>query len=280
MTAKRIVSRVGSCGDAGQCLSGRISRAEPPRRNTESPSASLEEILPGLDSRDRETRLKHESIYEGGRSPRQNQTWHSEDSAWKAGQIVRILEKNHVAPSTVADIGCGAGEIPASLATRYGPEVTFSASRSLLHASRPVGANSRRLLVAGVGKVKPGAERPRRAESRADAGLKPNWVFESVRVREVHGTCATPRTIEATSVLNHRQGWRRSSRRVGVPTEKAGRPQSTSFGGLHLATKHSIGAWLLVARKSFRSRPRGGSDHGSKESSERQSHEIDGRVSR
>ena len=38
-------------------------------------------------------------------------TWHSEDSPWKAGQILRIIRKNNVHPKNVAEIGCGAGRI-------------------------------------------------------------------------------------------------------------------------------------------------------------------------
>jgi SAM-dependent methyltransferase len=39
------------------------------------------------------------------------QTWHSQDSPWKAGQILRIIRKNHIHPKSIAEIGCGAGRI-------------------------------------------------------------------------------------------------------------------------------------------------------------------------
>src|SRR5215475_8271081 len=39
------------------------------------------------------------------------QTWHSEDSPWKAGQIFRIISKNNIHPKNIAEIGCGAGRI-------------------------------------------------------------------------------------------------------------------------------------------------------------------------
>jgi hypothetical protein len=65
-----------------------------------------------------------ETIYEDGTYLRNNQTWHEEDSPWKARQIVKILESNKIVPSTIAEIGCGAGEILASLANQYGSEVT------------------------------------------------------------------------------------------------------------------------------------------------------------
>jgi len=38
-------------------------------------------------------------------------TWHSEDSPWKAEQIMRIISKNGIHPKNIAEIGCGAGQI-------------------------------------------------------------------------------------------------------------------------------------------------------------------------
>ena len=38
-------------------------------------------------------------------------TWHSEDSPWKAVQILRILQNNGIHPRSVAEVGCGAGRI-------------------------------------------------------------------------------------------------------------------------------------------------------------------------
>jgi SAM-dependent methyltransferase len=40
-----------------------------------------------------------------------NKTWHVEDSFWKAEQIFKLIERNHIKPAKVAEIGCGAGEI-------------------------------------------------------------------------------------------------------------------------------------------------------------------------
>ena len=40
-----------------------------------------------------------------------NPTWHVEDSPWKATQIMKLMERNGLQPKTVAEIGCGAGEI-------------------------------------------------------------------------------------------------------------------------------------------------------------------------
>src|SRR5438128_921168 len=40
-----------------------------------------------------------------------NPTWHVEDSAWKAQHVLAMLKRNHLAPPTIAEVGCGAGEI-------------------------------------------------------------------------------------------------------------------------------------------------------------------------
>src|SRR5687767_15620947 len=38
-------------------------------------------------------------------------TWHIEDSPWKAQQILTMLKRNKLTPKSIAEIGCGAGEI-------------------------------------------------------------------------------------------------------------------------------------------------------------------------
>jgi 2-polyprenyl-3-methyl-5-hydroxy-6-metoxy-1,4-benzoquinol methylase len=40
-----------------------------------------------------------------------NPTWGVEDSPWKAEQILKIIHRNSLQPNTIAEIGCGAGEI-------------------------------------------------------------------------------------------------------------------------------------------------------------------------
>ena len=42
---------------------------------------------------------------------KKNPTWHIEDSEWKAKQIKKMIDRNNLAPGTIAEIGCGAGEI-------------------------------------------------------------------------------------------------------------------------------------------------------------------------
>jgi len=40
-----------------------------------------------------------------------NPTWHTEDSPWKADHILNMIQRNKLAPKSVVEIGCGAGEI-------------------------------------------------------------------------------------------------------------------------------------------------------------------------
>jgi SAM-dependent methyltransferase len=61
-----------------------------------------------------------------------NPTWHAEDSAWKASQIHKMLVRNGLEPRSIADVGCGAGEVLCSLADRLGAVrlVGFEVSRA------------------------------------------------------------------------------------------------------------------------------------------------------
>lgn len=70
--------------------------------------------------------MKTNSIYEDGTYLSHNLNWHEEDSPWKAKQIGEMLRRNNVAPTTMGEIGCGAGEILNCLAKDYGPGVMFS----------------------------------------------------------------------------------------------------------------------------------------------------------
>src|SRR5690349_3049763 len=67
-----------------------------------------------------------DSIYTDGTYLRNNPAWHADDSAWKAGHVATMLERHRIAPATVCEIGCGAGEILAGLAKRLDPATRFS----------------------------------------------------------------------------------------------------------------------------------------------------------
>lgn len=67
-----------------------------------------------------------DTIYEDGTYLSNNPTWHAQDSAWKAKQIAKLLAKNNITPTSVCEIGCGAGEILSCLANDLGAHVQFS----------------------------------------------------------------------------------------------------------------------------------------------------------
>ena len=52
-----------------------------------------------------------EPVYLQGGYMARNPTWHVEDSAWKAAQVRKALERHGLAPRTVCEVGCGAGAI-------------------------------------------------------------------------------------------------------------------------------------------------------------------------
>src|SRR5258706_8608591 len=51
------------------------------------------------------------SIYMNGKYLALNPTWHVEHSPWKAHQVLTMLAKRNIQPRSIAEIGCGAGEI-------------------------------------------------------------------------------------------------------------------------------------------------------------------------
>jgi hypothetical protein len=65
-----------------------------------------------------------QSIYLSGEYLEKTSSWHVEDSPWKADEIGRLLHKNKIAPKTIAEVGCGAGEILRQLSTKI-PDAKF-----------------------------------------------------------------------------------------------------------------------------------------------------------
>lgn len=55
------------------------------------------------------------SMYQDGRYLEHTETWHVEDSPWKASQIVTLLDRNGLRPQLVGEVGCGAGQVLATL---------------------------------------------------------------------------------------------------------------------------------------------------------------------
>ena len=54
-----------------------------------------------------------------------NPTWHAEDSPWKAQQIMKMISRQSLTPKSVAEVGCGAGEILNQLHQQMPNDVRF-----------------------------------------------------------------------------------------------------------------------------------------------------------
>jgi hypothetical protein len=61
-------------------------------------------------------------IYQTGEYLEKNPTYHVEDSAWKADQILSMMRKHDMRPRTICEVGCGAGEILKQLQGRLPPD--------------------------------------------------------------------------------------------------------------------------------------------------------------
>jgi len=59
------------------------------------------------------------AIYSDGTYLSNNANWHVADSPWKARQIASMLRKHKIVPNTVAEVGCGAGEILRQLSLQF-----------------------------------------------------------------------------------------------------------------------------------------------------------------
>lgn len=64
-------------------------------------------------------------IYADGTYLRENETWHEEDSLWKAQQIRKIIDRNALSPSSICEVGCGAGEILIQLSELLGDDKEY-----------------------------------------------------------------------------------------------------------------------------------------------------------
>lgn len=50
--------------------------------------------------------------YLGGAYAAANPEWHAQDSPYKAGYVVRLLDRQGLRPRSILDLGTGVGEIP------------------------------------------------------------------------------------------------------------------------------------------------------------------------
>jgi SAM-dependent methyltransferase len=49
--------------------------------------------------------------YTSGEYLAKNPRWHADESPWKAKYVLQLMARNSVAPKTIGDVGCGAGEV-------------------------------------------------------------------------------------------------------------------------------------------------------------------------
>lgn len=54
-----------------------------------------------------------------------NPSWDMEDSPWKASLVARVLDENNILPTSICEVGCGAGVILAELREHY-PDAELS----------------------------------------------------------------------------------------------------------------------------------------------------------
>lgn len=85
-------------------------------------------------------------IYEDGTYLANNPSWHEQDSPWKAKKIDILLKKNSIFPSTVCEVGCGAGGILSWLSQHCGDKTIFSGYEMSPHAFEICKKKTRRNL--------------------------------------------------------------------------------------------------------------------------------------
>ena len=66
------------------------------------------------------------TIYTSGEYAAKNPTYHVEDSAWKAQQILKIIRRNNLQPLSICEVGCGAGEILRQLQNNLPKQIHFT----------------------------------------------------------------------------------------------------------------------------------------------------------
>jgi SAM-dependent methyltransferase len=66
-----------------------------------------------------------DALYTSGEYLASNPTWHAEDSAWKAVQVMGMLNRHGLRPRTVCEVGCGVGEVLRELHDRMDHQPNF-----------------------------------------------------------------------------------------------------------------------------------------------------------
>ena len=62
------------------------------------------------------------NAFVGGEYLQKIPQWHTDDSVWKAKGVLQMLARNHLSPKTIAEVGCGAGEVLRQLQSHMAPD--------------------------------------------------------------------------------------------------------------------------------------------------------------
>jgi hypothetical protein len=69
--------------------------------------------------------VRFQDLYTNGEYATKHPNWHVEESSWKAKQILRMMRRNGLAPRTVCEVGCGAGDVLKQLQVKMDRECFF-----------------------------------------------------------------------------------------------------------------------------------------------------------
>ncbi len=72
-------------------------------------------IVEPVDEAKHPNSINYRQLYTSDVYELRNPGWHVSESGWKARAIASMLERNHLVPSSVCDVGCGVGGVMAEL---------------------------------------------------------------------------------------------------------------------------------------------------------------------